>query len=89
MVTKWDKIVFVFIAVLLVLAIVFWNDLSGAFGGKADNNGKEDKKGKKERKKDADKKEGFLSPGTPPVRLAFWPCTPPQSPAPHLAVPSV
>jgi hypothetical protein len=76
MVTKWDKIAFVLIAVLLVLAIVFRHDLSGAFARKENPGGKEDKKGKKEKQKDAGKKQGSLSPLAPPAQpgpVAFHP----------------
>jgi hypothetical protein len=71
MVTKWDRIAFVLIAVLLVLAIVFWNDISGASNGKGGDNDGDDKKGKKEKKK-ADKKEADNKSS----RFAPWRYTP-------------
>ena len=76
MMTKWDKIAFVLIAALLVLAIVFRHDLSDAFTRKETTGGKDDKKGKKEMKKDADKKQGSRSLHVPPASLALWPRTP-------------
>ena len=78
MVTKWDRIAFVLIAVLLVLAIIFWNDLSGAFGGSGGGGDNDDKKGKKE-KKGGDKKDKESKSS----RLAPWPYT--FAPTPSLA----
>jgi hypothetical protein len=82
MVTKWDKIAFVLIAVLLVLAIVFRHDLSGAFARKENPGGKEDKKGKNTPVKS--KAPCHPLPHRP--SLALWPFTPqptafPQHPA--------